>query len=385
MNEGEGWPIDRLGLKTRALNALKANDIRDVATLCAHTRRELRKMAQLSDTGIAEIIAALAEHGLGLREPDDMLDTSKPASTIARHEPRRYALINFSDEQLALIKRTVAEGASNDELELFLYQCRRSGLDPLARQIYCQFRFANVQDRKTGRWAEKRTMSIQTAIDGFRLIAERSDNYAGQLGPYWCGQDGEWRDVWLEPQPPAAARIGVLRREFSQPLWAVANWSSYVQLNRAGQPNAAWTKMGPIMIAKCAEALALRRAFPQELSGLYTNDEIPDDMMVDDAARTAPVAQPDAMTSGQTAAEQLVDGAAPPPASMTPEIMTTRSIAEIQALENQARALADQGGAAFAGFWHSLDDAGRMIVQNLAKELRRRIDAADASGEVSSR
>ncbi len=149
----------------------------------------------------------------------------------------------LDDAKVDLIKRTIAKGASNDELELFIHICNRTQLDPFMKQIYLVPRW----DKNVGR----NVYQVQASIDAARLTAQRSHEYAGQTPIYWCGEDGIWTEVWLKKTHPVAAKVGVYRAGFSEPLWAVANWDTYAQLDKNGNLKDFWKRGGPLMLGKC--------------------------------------------------------------------------------------------------------------------------------------
>lgn len=182
-------------------------------------------------------------------------------------------------ERLDLLKRTVAKGTTDDEFKMFVHVCGIRKVDPFSKMLY-----------PVKRWDSKENcyvMAVQSSIDYFRLTAERNGKYAGQIGPQWCGTDGVWKDVWLSKDAPAAARVGILRSDFKEPLYAVALWSNYVQTTKQGDPTKFWSSMGPLMLGKCAESLAIRRAFPEDLAGLYTPEEMAQAEVVDEAPQAA--------------------------------------------------------------------------------------------------
>ena len=198
----------------------------------------------------------------------------------------------FNPTQLDLIKNQIAKGCSAAEIEYFIGVCQRTGLDPFQRQIYAIRRKDNGTEK----------MTIQTGIDGYRLIADRTDRYAGSDEPvhHYDAAGNLVRSVvtvWK--------MVGGVRGSFT----ASALWSEYQQTN-----NKMWAKMPCTMLAKCAEALALRKALPADLSGLYTTEEMmqsDNDRPPLDAPKPAPKPSPKALPAPVAAVAPVAPVAAP--------------------------------------------------------------------------
>ena len=177
-------------------------------------------------------------------------------------------------ENINLIKNTVARGATDSELALYLHRAKQLGLDPLSGQIH--FIKRKVWSPSEDRYVEVGTILI--GIDGFRLIAERSGNYDGQ-DPiiYIVERNGEIKETeyTLPTDRPIAAKAAVYKKGCSRPFTYVAHYREYVQTLNNGKPTKMWEKWS-IMLAKCAEAGAIRKGFPEmNLSGVYEYAEIP--------------------------------------------------------------------------------------------------------------
>ena len=234
------------------------------------------------------------------RAAEEETTSAAVAEAEQAQEPAHPALM-VSGEQMALIKSVLNRDLSDGELMLFAQVCNRVGLDPFAKQIYAV--------KRQGK------MTIQTGIDGFRLIARRTGRYGGRLGAYFCGTDGEWRMTpdgkpkpWLENEYPAAAMVGVVVKGDLEPTWGIAKWAEYA-VDPTTTAGAMWKKMPTTMLAKCAEAQALRAAFPAETSGLYTDDEM---MQADAIEATASVSNLDELADEAVRLDLLVRVAALP-------------------------------------------------------------------------
>lgn len=165
----------------------------------------------------------------------------------------------LTQEKIDLIKRLYCKDASDIELRHFLDVCESRRLDPVLKQIYAVFRFSKKDNKKI--------MSIQVGIDGLRALAARTGEYAGNDAAVF-----EWSED--EDRPPICATVAVYRMVKGQrcAFAGEAYWDEYFPKDEASR--FFWNQMPKGQLAKCAESLALRKAFPSETSGLYESSEM---------------------------------------------------------------------------------------------------------------
>ncbi len=175
---------------------------------------------------------------------------------LVKHQKQEQ---NWTPQQVEELKTTIGGGRlSEAQFHTYCYAIKRTGLDPFMKQIYAVVH----KNHKDG----TSRMTIIVGIDGYRLIADRTGLYAGNDDPLYevIGQNS------VHPTKATVAVYKVvsgLRCAFT----AAARWDEYYPGDAKG---AMWRKMPYLMLGKVAEALALRKAFPAELSGLYTSDEM---------------------------------------------------------------------------------------------------------------
>ncbi|MDB5069564.1 MAG: hypothetical protein JWM87_675 [Candidatus Eremiobacteraeota bacterium] len=181
----------------------------------------------------------------------------RDGGAVATNAPPRSLAerLGYEHETLEFIRQEIAQGAPDPQLEYFLRLCQARGLDPTAREIY----YIRRNTRDGPKW------TAQIGIDGYRSMAERTGLYDGQdAASYTFGEDGK-----LE-----SATVVVYRKGSQRGVPGTAFFNEYVQRDRDGSVTDMWKRMPKNQLAKCAEALALRKAFPRNLGGIHTREEM---------------------------------------------------------------------------------------------------------------
>lgn len=192
----------------------------------------------------------------------------------------------FSSPQVSLIQRMNPD-CNADEFNQFMHVAASLGLDPLKKQVYA---FVFSKDKP-----DQRRMSIIIGIDGFRSIAKRSGDYRPDDKAPRIVTDPELIDPLANPQGIVSAEVTVYQWTHGDwhPVTAVAYWTEYAPLvdgswdwvdgkrkfTKHDKPvldpkKDNWRKMPKLMLVKCAEAAAIRRGWPEDLSAVHSDEEL---------------------------------------------------------------------------------------------------------------
>jgi phage recombination protein Bet len=203
------------------------------------------------------------------------LDLNHHPATALAIQPGQIA---WDPTQLAALNQLGLADAGDGDRSVFLHVSQRTGLDPFARQIYMIPRREKVPG--TQNWRTKWT--IQTGIEGWRVIRDRAERRYGVRGTLsraiWYDGDGNEHKVWVRPDPPAACELTYTVKDgdgTETPYTSVLQFREYAQTGSDGQLIAQWGAKKSHMLEKCTEADVYRKAFPQDFSGIYLDDAMP--------------------------------------------------------------------------------------------------------------
>ena len=225
--------------------------------------------------------------------------------------------INYTDPQvLETIRATVAAGATDTELAMFLEHCKATGLNPFKREIW--FVKTPGYTRRDGTAVEGK-VQIMTGIQGYLAIANSHPQYDGME----CDVERDARGH------PVRAIAKVYRKDRRIPATSEALWTEDSQPTQSstGKPTI-WGKMPTVMLSKVAKSRALREAFPQELNGTYTAEEMPSDYALAAPQPTAPSLPAPVISSLKTA-----DALPPPAAQIYYDLAVVPEAKKAEALE----------------------------------------------------
>lgn len=287
-----------------------------------------------------------------------------PAPIVAR---------KHDSEEIALFAASYAKGCDPTEVKLAVAVAEQLGLSLLSRQIYALKRWDGQQ--------RKEVMQLQVGIDGFRAQADRTGVWAGVDPPRWMDAQGNWTDDWLDLRtPPFAASVTVHRHGFKVPVAAKVYFHERAQFTKDGELTSMWKKKPLTMLGKCAEAEALRKAFPAYLGGVYAPEELPDADVIEGTAEVVkPASTP----------------AVPPPPEQSTRATRTRAKkteekpAEAKPASTTAAPPKSEGAAERSAFWSCvlaadgvLDEAGEMDRDATRMAVVRRLRAMEEAEQI---
>lgn len=261
--------------------------------------------------------------------------------------------LEFSEKELKALKQEYASQATDAQFTLWIETCKRRGLIPV-EDVVLQLRSSKEYDEVAKAKVYVKKVVFITTLRALLKLAERTGKYKGFVTAQYVYLDTDNKPTIVSefplPDPkhpdkpliPWAAKAGVKRAGFDEPQYEIARFWAYAQSydnDGVKTLNSTWTTRGPEQLVKCARAAALRGSFPEELGGLFLEEEIQnEDSKVEAKTETkpeppkstAPPATPAAPAVNHTPAQGTV---APRPGEKTEKLDTASPVSSTSAPE----------------------------------------------------